>query len=694
MSFATGVPSAGDGPGDHISVLPPPFAGSSTLFGAFRSQRLSVAGSTLHVVFTSRDRRADEWVLRWLKRSAEAVASYFGGFPVKEVLVFVRPHAHHGQQFGGDGAAIVVGSPPGRDPGQGEDAWIAVHEMVHLGFPEVEPHQRWASEGLATYLEPVIRARAGWIPAEDVWHEFRRRMPEGLPGPADEGLDRTTAWGRIYWGGAIFWLLADVELRARSHGLVSLQAVLQGLLRAGGDTTAAWSMDEVSRILDEAAGMSVVGPLYREHGARPVSTNLADSWRRLGVAADGARDGAPESWIRRAIAEVPGGEEALCLADGRIVDPERGLTSRPMNLTIRAGVIARIGPDEDVSCRGRRIELDGAYLVPGFVDAHTHTFRNPSPTGRGAEHLGRVAFTRRIVRAGVMAVADLGDEMSTLFPARDRLRGESEHAVLLAAAPITVPALPDNRERAAVDVGDAMGVRPAVIKLFYRGGDIESYVRAARGHGFKTVVHIERFVDAMAAAAAGADAITHLEDERVIPDDLVAMMRRQGTISIPTMAVQCDLARIASSPDMLDDRLLRSLVSPALLAEYRAVHAYSADAVRWMRWQRQGCDDNDIRSIGKLSRMRVPILAGSDGDNLGVFQGYSLHREMELLVEGGLSSGEALAAATTRAAGFYGLPWGIDVGRPANLVALDGSPLDDIRNTRRIRLVIYRGRVR
>lgn len=75
------------------------------------------------------------------------------------------------------------------------------------------------------------------------------------------------------------------------------------------------------------------------------------------------------------------------------------------------------------------------------------------------------------------------------------------------------------------------------------------------------------------------------------------------------------------------------------------------------------------------------------------FLGWSVHRELERYVEAGLSPWDALEAATTAPGRFLRRPWGVEPGDEANLVVLDGSPIEDIRNTRRIRAVILRGEV-
>jgi imidazolonepropionase-like amidohydrolase len=87
------------------------------------------------------------------------------------------------------------------------------------------------------------------------------------------------------------------------------------------------------------------------------------------------------------------------------------------------------------------------------------------------------------------------------------------------------------------------------------------------------------------------------------------------------------------------------------------------------------------------------MLTGSDGGNWGVFQGYSVHREMVRLVQAGLTPWDALAAATTRAGEFLGQKYGAQPGDIANLVVLDASPIEDIANMQRIAMVVVRGGV-
>src|SRR5258708_33585929 len=99
----------------------------------------------------------------------------------------------------------------------------------------------------------------------------------------------THTWGRTYWGGALFCLLADVEIRRQTNNAKGLEHALRGILDAGGDIREDWNLQDALGAGDHAGGVSVLQPLYARMKDKPVvSVDLASLWSQLGVQSDGA----------------------------------------------------------------------------------------------------------------------------------------------------------------------------------------------------------------------------------------------------------------------------------------------------------------------------------------------------------------------------------------------------------------------
>jgi predicted metalloprotease with PDZ domain len=270
--------------GDVGALDDTPFAA----FGPLTRTSLSLPGGALEVGLTpGRTSAAEKAALHgWIERAARAVSGYFGRFPMERAALIVRLEegagVGDGHTMGNGGGAIVITAGEHSRPSDLDDDRVLVHELVHLSFPDVR--RPWAEEGLATYLAPVIRARAGMSPADEVWHSFLEGLPEGLPQPGEGGLDETDTWARRYWGGALFWLRADVEIRRRTAGKKSLADALRAVLGAGGNIAARWELDRALAAGDAGAGVPVLRALRAEVGRAPARFDLPAFFRDLGVA--------------------------------------------------------------------------------------------------------------------------------------------------------------------------------------------------------------------------------------------------------------------------------------------------------------------------------------------------------------------------------------------------------------------------
>jgi predicted metalloprotease with PDZ domain len=130
-------------------------------------------------------------------------------------------------------------------------------------------------------------------------------MPQGQPKTGDEGLDNTHTWGRTYWGGAMFCLLADVTIRKNTRNAKGLREALRAILSAGGNIEVEWPLERALETGDKAVGGTVLLSLYEKMRDKAEPVDLVSLWKELGVERQGDTavfdDHAPLAAIRRAI---------------------------------------------------------------------------------------------------------------------------------------------------------------------------------------------------------------------------------------------------------------------------------------------------------------------------------------------------------------------------------------------------------
>lgn len=248
-------------------------------------------------------------ILAWVGERAEAVARYFGRFPVERVRLRLITGGDRGV---GGGMTWGFGVPRirvhvGRRATTASlaDDWVLVHELIHLAMPDQDPSHAWAEEGLSVYLEGVIRAREGLATVEDVWKGYLEGMPNGASREGEARLDGTRSWGRKYWGGALFWLMADVGLRDATQGRASLDDALRAAVAGGASITQDWPLPDLLRRGDSATGKTVLMDLYERCGAGAGAMEPEGFLQRLGVTRGPSgvvlSDTAPLAAIRKAI---------------------------------------------------------------------------------------------------------------------------------------------------------------------------------------------------------------------------------------------------------------------------------------------------------------------------------------------------------------------------------------------------------
>lgn len=414
-----------------------------------------------------------------------------------------------------------------------------------------------------------------------------------------------------------------------------------------------------------------------------------------------------------AAADAPSSERLL-IRNARIVDP-RSEEVREGAIVVEGDRIDEVLDTAPEDFDGRELDAGGRWVIPGLYDMHVHSSSNKTPGYDGMPPIGSENAARVMLYAGVTGYLDLFGPEDRLFDLRERQRrGEAPGADLHAAGPIlTAPGGHgtqfDTETRTVASPAEARETvaslaerEPDVVKLVYhpamarKHDELESLDRPtmralvdeARSRGLRTVAHIDTWQGAYATAEAGVSAVTHTPPGPV-PDSLVALMKEREVAWIPTLTVRTEMPRLVLEDGALDAPLLRAVTDSALRASYRN---YPEERRARLR-KAAALEEKLLARTRTLHEAGIPVLAGTDAGNAGAFQGYTLHRELEMYVEAGMSTWEALRSATVRAGRFLGEESGVRPGDRASLVVLDGSPVDDITNTRSIHRVVHDGRV-
>ena len=313
------------GPGTFLSGAPPARDGADatfesidsglddapySAFGPWRTRTETVAGQTLAIGIAPAERAMDDDALaEWVRASAEPLAGYFGRLAAERPLVLVVPAegaSIDGETLGGGGASVLLRVGKAVTAKVARESWVATHELVHANLPSFGYPHKWFEEGVATYVEPVARIRAGTEPADALWNDLLENLPSGLPAVGDEGLEKTHTWGRTYYGGALFCLIADIAIRVRTRGGKSLDDALRAIAGMGRGAAVQVDLGRALATGDAATGTDVLQGLYRSLAAAPGTVDLDAQWRALGIARRQGGglaydDGAPLAWVRRAI---------------------------------------------------------------------------------------------------------------------------------------------------------------------------------------------------------------------------------------------------------------------------------------------------------------------------------------------------------------------------------------------------------
>jgi imidazolonepropionase-like amidohydrolase len=433
-------------------------------------------------------------------------------------------------------------------------------------------------------------------------------------------------------------------------------------------------------------------------------------------------------WVVGARAATVPAKQIVAITQVTIIDVVHGRSVGPRTVIVDDGrIVAVAGQGADVPADAQRVDGRGRFLIPGLVDMHVHLFNLFS-------HRPPNDWTFPLyVANGVTAVREMRADAASIVQVKQWRKalddGELIAPRILAAGIAVDGASPEDAAHAVTAAAEAGA---DFIKVFSEVPEsrLHAILDAARARWLPVVGHAPAGVSLLDAATAGQRSNEHLmqayeacssverqllDERRGLEGEALDSLRdahegkalaafdgdkcrrvskalvATGQAQVPTLVLANEDSLQEQGPPSADPRwrLLRADEQTRwrhFLADYTTNDA----ALAKQRWPVAR------RIIAAMRQAGVPILTGTDAPMPGVYPGFSLHEEMAMLVDAGLTPREALRAATFEPARFLGIAGAagaVDVGMRADLVLLDADPTRDIRNSTRINAVIFDGRL-
>lgn len=247
---------------------------SRMAFGDIEQKTITIDQQRLDISLLALDSpQKSRQIFHWVEQNARMVAALYGRFPVPQTQVLVVPIGH--QKEAVPWAEVQRGGMPSvhyfvdqyRPISEYIEDWTGVHEMSHLLIAKITYDTRWLSEGLASYYQHVAKARGNMLTPTQAWNKLKIGFAKGRK--KQSGSLRTSrSTKHIYWGGAAFYLLADLQLRAAKPAL-SLDIVLDRFQQCCLPTNQIWTGDEFIQKLDLLSETKVFSTLLKNEVSYP-----------------------------------------------------------------------------------------------------------------------------------------------------------------------------------------------------------------------------------------------------------------------------------------------------------------------------------------------------------------------------------------------------------------------------------------
>lgn len=410
-----------------------------------------------------------------------------------------------------------------------------------------------------------------------------------------------------------------------------------------------------------------------------------------------------------ALLPAPSSAQVTAFTHVRLIDGRGGAPIADATVVVRDDRITAAGPaaQTPVPSGARIIDGRGMSLMPGLADMHTHL--SGGWDGETTDFLGSRLTTNALLYNGITSVLDPGDVTSYVRQLRDEVRGgRLAGPRIYFTGPVldgATPQWPDisvavaSPEQASFFVRQMKAAGATFIKAY--GGltteMVKTVVDAAARDSMRVIADVGIRNGSLAVAQAGIGIYAHT-GTLAMTDEAIRYMAEHHTASITTLAVYESFSRRRfADMNFLQQPLIKDVMSPTYLSQ---VTAWGVKPLTDQQSRQGGRYLAALTTAGQnVKRMfdaGILVVAGTDAPYPGDYYGEALHRELELMVEAGLTPLEIISAATRNAARLVHAEaeWGtVEPGKIADLLLVRGDPSTRIADTRNIVQLMQAGKL-
>lgn len=261
------------------------------------SDTLSYSDQRVYIQYASTlDKSERQQIYMWLKQIADALLTVYGEWPKDKFNITIQhgSSSHSpvpwGQVTRGKPDNVLLVVNPESSIQEITNDWTAFHELSHLLIPYRGYGDLWFSEGLATYYQNIIQARAGVLSEAELWNKLASGFERGRKqnqwsqknlAEISDNMRKYRNFMRVHWSGVHYWLTADIKLRQQSQNKLTLDNLLKQLKTCCQQKS--MSATEIVEQLDQLAGSDIFKPLFLEYRVSHVMPDYQPTLTGLGV---------------------------------------------------------------------------------------------------------------------------------------------------------------------------------------------------------------------------------------------------------------------------------------------------------------------------------------------------------------------------------------------------------------------------